>query len=133
MLVQSVGRTTENLAQEKSPLRPSSSSRSSIRRGSSGAPPPSVTGAIETITSSSSPASANWPARSPPPTIQMFRPPAARDHLLVHRCDVGARELDAASGTTGSCRCVKTQHGMSYGHLHSAGSLPANSWSRIHS
>jgi len=36
-------------------------------------------------------------------------------------------------GTTGSCRCVKTQRGMSYGHFHSAGALPANSWSRIHS
>jgi hypothetical protein len=38
-----------------------------------------------------------------------------------------------ASGTTGSCRCVKTQHGMSYGHFHSAGSFSANSWPRIHS
>ena len=38
-----------------------------------------------------------------------------------------------ASGTTGSSRCVKTQHGMSYGQFHSAGSLPANSWSRTHS
>src|SRR6185437_567372 len=52
-------RTTENLAETKSPFRPTSSRRSSIRRGSNGAPPPSVTGAIETITSSSSPASAN--------------------------------------------------------------------------
>ena len=45
--------------------------------GESGAPAPSVTGAIVTITSSSRPASANCPARSPPPTIQTFRPPAA--------------------------------------------------------
>jgi len=28
---------------------------------------------------------------------------------------------------------VKTQHGTSYGHFHSAGSVPANSWSKIHS
>ena len=39
----------------------------------------------------------------------------------------------SASGTTGKSRCVKTQHGMSYGHFHSEGSLPENSWSRIHS
>jgi hypothetical protein len=52
-------RTTESLAQAKSPFRPSSSSESSIRRGSSGAPAPSVTGAICTMTSSSSPESAN--------------------------------------------------------------------------
>ncbi len=39
------GRTTENLAQTKSPFRAVSSRRSSIRRGSSGAPAPSVTGA----------------------------------------------------------------------------------------
>ena len=52
-------RTTENLAETKSPFCPTSSRRSSIRRGSKGAPPPSVTGAIETMTSSSSPASAN--------------------------------------------------------------------------
>src|SRR5262249_16865476 len=45
---------------------------------SSGAPAPSVAGAIVTSTSSSSPASANWPAKSPPPTIQTFRAPAAR-------------------------------------------------------
>src|SRR5918995_218821 len=70
--------STEYLAATKSPFRPISSRRSSIRRGSSGAPAPSVTGAIDTMTSSSSPASANWPARSPPPTIQMFRSPAAR-------------------------------------------------------
>ena len=50
---------TENRAATKSPFRPSSSRRSSIRRGSSGAPAPSVTGAIDTITSSNSPASAN--------------------------------------------------------------------------
>ena len=44
-------------------------------RGSSGAPEPSVTGAYCTQTSSSRPASANCPARSPPPTIQRsFRP-----------------------------------------------------------
>jgi hypothetical protein len=53
------GRTTENLAATKSPLRPASTRRSSVRRGSRGAPPPSVTGAIDTMTSSSSPASAN--------------------------------------------------------------------------
>jgi SAM-dependent methyltransferase len=56
---QAGGRTTENLAEANSPLRPSSSRRSSIRRGSRGAPPPSVTGAIDTRTSSSSPTSAN--------------------------------------------------------------------------
>jgi hypothetical protein len=40
---QAGGRTPENLAQATSPFRPSSSRRSSIRRGSRGAPPPSVT------------------------------------------------------------------------------------------
>jgi len=38
-----------------------------------------------------------------------------------------------APDTTRSCLCVKTQHGISYGHFHSCGSLPPNSWSRIHS
>jgi hypothetical protein len=58
-LDQPAERTTENLAEAKSPFRPSSSRRSSRRRGSRGAPPPSVTGAIDTMISSSRPASAN--------------------------------------------------------------------------
>ena len=98
---------TENLAHAKSPFRPSSSRRSSIRRAGS-APAPSVTGAIITRTSSSSPASANWPARSPPPTIQTFRPAAAS---TIRSCTVAMSALVnsiPASGTTGSCRCVKT-------------------------
>jgi predicted dehydrogenase len=56
---QAGGRATENLAETKSPFRPSSSRRSSIWRGSRGAPAPSVTGAIDTITSSRSPTSPN--------------------------------------------------------------------------
>jgi len=56
---QAGGRTTENLAHAKSPLRASRSRRSSVRRGSRGAPPPSVTGAIHAMTSSSSLTSAN--------------------------------------------------------------------------
>jgi len=39
----------------------------------------------------------------------------------------------AAFGTTVSCRWVKTQQGISYGHFHSTGSLSANSCWRIHS
>jgi hypothetical protein len=50
---------TENLAAMKSPFGAASSRLSSRRRGSSGAPVPRVTQAIETQTSSRSPASAN--------------------------------------------------------------------------
>src|SRR5439155_13144820 len=55
------------------------------------------------------------------------------NHLL---CTVATSALVNSireSGTAGSCRCVNTQHRMSYGHVHCAGSLPATSCSRIHS
>src|SRR5207248_2861084 len=56
-----------------------SSSRAAVsRRGRSGAPPPSVTGAIPSRISSSSPTSANCPTSSPPPTSHTFLPPGAR-------------------------------------------------------
>ena len=51
--------TTSYVAIAKSPLRPSSTSFRLCRRGNSGRPAPSVTGAIETTTWSSSPRSAN--------------------------------------------------------------------------
>jgi hypothetical protein len=38
-----------------------------------------------------------------------------------------------AFGTTASFRCVKTQQGTVYGHVHSAWSFPENSWPRIQS
>ena len=50
------------------------------------------------MTSSSSPASANWPARSPPPTIHTFLPAAARTisactgaYVATHEPEVGVR------------------------------------------
>ena len=56
---------------------PASSRSDSRRRGRSGLPEPSVTGATETRISSRRPASANWPTRSPPPTSQTSPSPAA--------------------------------------------------------
>ena len=59
------------------PRRPAAARR---RAGAAaaGRPPPSVTGAIETITSSSRPWSANCPTSSPPPVSQTSRPPRPR-------------------------------------------------------
>ena len=126
-------RTTENLAQAKSPFRPSSSRESSIRRGSSGAPPTQrdrrelndylvQQSGVGELTGQVSAAD--------DPDVSVAR---CAGHRFVHLRDLGAGELDLRVGHTGSCRWVKTQHGTSYGHSQSVGSLPANSWATIHS
>ena len=63
-----------------------------MRRGSSGRPAPRVTGVIPRCTSSRSPASANWPTRSPPPMTQTSCAVRGRDQLVVHRGDVAGDE-----------------------------------------
>ena len=56
--------------------RPTRSGAVGPGNGSTALPLPSTTGMIEMMISSSAPASANWAARTPPPTIQTFRSPA---------------------------------------------------------
>ena len=69
-----------------------------MRRGSSGRRQPSVTGAMLTRTWSSSPASWNWPTRSPPPTSQTLRSAGGLDHLGVHGGDVALHEPEVDAG-----------------------------------
>ena len=51
------------------------------------------------MTSSSRPASANWPPRSPPPTIHTFFPPAAATISACTGATSPLHELDPRSGT----------------------------------
>ena len=85
---------TVNFAQAEAPARFRPKPRPGAARAAAearrGIPPPSVTGAIVTRTSSSSPASANCPARSPPPTIQTFLPRAA---ATIASCTVATSAL----------------------------------------
>jgi hypothetical protein len=55
-----------------------------------------------------------------PPTIQTFRSPEAATMSWWTDAMSALVSSISALGTTGSCRCVKTQHGRSYGHFHSA-------------
>src|SRR5438552_9133106 len=83
------------------------------RRGSSGAPAPSITGAIPRRISSRRPWSANWPTRSPPPTSQMFWPAAAATIRSWTAPASPWTNESAAAGTEGRSRWVNTQQGVS--------------------
>jgi hypothetical protein len=61
------------------------------------------------IISSSRPWSANWPARSPPPTSQTLRPPAAASIAWCTARTSPDANLMSAPGTAGSWRWLKTQ------------------------
>jgi transposase len=123
-----VYRSTVYRAHAKLRLRTTSSSRSSTCRGSSGAPAPRATGAYCTHSSSSSPASANCPARSPPPTTHTPRSPAA---ATMSACGGATAPWTKRMSprTCGSCRVEKTHVGSSYGHDPDAS--PFSSCSRI--
>ena len=92
------------------------------RRGSSGAPAPSVTGVTPRMISSSRPASAKVPTSSPPPTSQMSRSPAA---AVIAACTgrmSPETKVIGAPGIGGRSRWVNTQHGRSpYHSCHFAG------------
>ena len=83
------------------------------RRGSRGVPEPSTAGAMARMISSSRPASANSPTRSPPPANQTLRPWAATIIASCTRWTSPLTMKTLASGTGGSSRWVKTQHGTS--------------------
>src|SRR5262249_43827545 len=121
------------LANCRSRSTPMSVMRPTIRRGSSGAPPPSVTGATLTMISSSRSWSANCPTRSPPPTNQMLRSLEAARIVACTGATSPCTNWMSAPGTAGSDRCVNTQVGVPpYHACHLAGSSSRCSWSSTH-
>ena len=68
--------------------------------------------------SSSAPASANWAARTPPPTIQTFRPPAPALRSSTNSA-TGPRTKVTSAPLGAECSWwVNTQHGVAgYGQV----------------
>jgi hypothetical protein len=83
-------------------------------------------GMIETMSSSSRPASANWAASSPPPTTQTFFPAASLVKSSANSLTAPRTNVTSAPGGAVNSWWVKTQQGVpEYGQF-------PGSWSMSH-